>query len=257
MMAQDQDRLAVTKDPREIRRMFDAISPTYDLLNHLLSLNCDVRWRRFAAAKLVRPDVKSMLDVCAGTGDLALALQRRARELDAAPCILAADFSPAMIALARNKFRAATTGRAPETLIADTLNLPFAADSFDLVTVAFGIRNVCDLAAGLGEMVRVCRDGGHVAVLEFSTVSNPLLRWLFNLYFLRVLSAIGRLVSGTHAYTYLPRSVQRFPPRGEFMAMLGQAAGGNIDRFPLSFGIAALYVADVKKDKSAGEDGAR
>jgi demethylmenaquinone methyltransferase / 2-methoxy-6-polyprenyl-1,4-benzoquinol methylase len=237
--------------------MFDAISPTYDFLNHLLSLNCDVRWRRFAAAKLMCSSIRSVLDVCAGTGDLALALQRRAHETDTAPSIHAADFSPAMIALAQNKFRAATPRPCPEPLIADTLHLPFKPDSFDLVTVAFGIRNVCDLAAGLGEMVRVCRDGGRVAVLEFSTVSNPLLRGLFNLYFLRILPAVGRLISGTRAYTYLPKSVQQFPAHGEFVAMLERAAGGRVERFPLSFGIAALYVADVRKSQAADKDKAQ
>ena len=245
-----EDALVATKAPRDIRGMFHDISRTYDFLNHLLSLNTDRRWRRFVARRLVTPDVRDVLDVCSGTGDLALAIAEQAVRVGGAPRVVGSDFTPSMMAIARDKFvrAAARSAVTPRPSVGDTMRLPFPYARFDLVTVAFGIRNVSDTAAGLAEMVRVCRTGGRVAVLEFSQPRNALLRGAYNLYFFTVLPWVGRIISGSRAYTYLPKSVARFPDGDEFARMLGAAAGGGVERHPLTFGIATLYVATVRRD---------
>lgn len=245
-----EDALVATKAPRDIRGMFHDISRTYDFLNHLLSLNTDRRWRRFVARRVVTPDVREVLDVCSGTGDLALAIADQAVRVGAAPRIVGSDFTPSMMAIARDKFGRASARSAvtPLPSVGDTMRLPFPDARFDLVTVAFGIRNVSDTAAGLGEMARVCRTGGRVAVLEFSQPRNALMRRAYNLYFFTVLPWVGRLISGSRAYTYLPKSVARFPDGDGFARMLGAAAGGPVETHPLTFGIATLYVATVRRD---------
>ena len=245
-----EDALVATKAPRDIRGMFHDISRTYDFLNHLLSLNTDRRWRRFVARRVVTPDVREVLDVCSGTGDLALAIAEQAVRVGAAPRIVGSDFTPSMMAIARDKFgrTAARSAVTPLPSVGDTMRLPFPDARFDLVTVAFGIRNVSETAAGLAEMARVCRTGGRVAVLEFSQPRNALMRRAYNLYFFTVLPWVGRLISGSRAYTYLPKSVARFPDGDGFARMLGAAAGGPVETHPLTFGIATLYVATVRRD---------
>ncbi len=240
-MTLNEDALVQSKSPAEIRGMFRDISPSYDFLNHLLSGNTDRRWRRFVARQVVRADTRAILDVCSGTGDLALALARRARELGAEPLVVGSDFTPAMMRIGRDKFLAAAGAAMPS--VGDTMRLPFPDCRFDVVTVAFGIRNVADPRAGLREMARVCRPGGTLAVLEFSHPANPLLRRLYYFYFFTVLPWVGRLISGSRAYTYLPKSVAKFPDRAEFSALLAEIAGGETKAFPLTFGIATLYVA--------------
>jgi demethylmenaquinone methyltransferase/2-methoxy-6-polyprenyl-1,4-benzoquinol methylase len=225
--------------------MFHDIAPTYDRLNHLLSLNVDKRWRRFTAEKVVTPDQTRILDVCSGTGDLALAFAARASELGVQPLILSSDFTPAMCQLAKKKF-AGDAGRL-RPLAADTTTLPFQDNSFDLVGVAFGIRNVVDLRGALKEMVRVCRGGGQLAILEFSHPCTPVIRQLYRFYFLRVLPMIGRIISGTPAYTYLPNSVVTFPGTVEFTTILKEATAGTVQSHRLSCGIVTLYIANVQK----------
>jgi demethylmenaquinone methyltransferase / 2-methoxy-6-polyprenyl-1,4-benzoquinol methylase len=245
-----EDTLVATKAPDDIRGMFHDISPTYDRLNHLLSLNTDKRWRRFVARKLVDEGTRDFLDVCSGTGDLALAFAERVKRLRLPAVIVGSDFTPAMMRIGRRKFAdAARTGTtAPHASVGDTLRLPFAASRFDVVGVAFGIRNVADHRAGIAEMARVCRHGGRIAILEFSQPRNPVLRGAYNLYFFRVLPWVGRMISGSRAYTYLPKSVAKFPDGDEFSAMLSGISGGEVQRHLLSFGIATLYVAHVRKD---------
>lgn len=247
-----EERLVRTKSAPEIRSMFNAISPTYDLLNHLLSLNIDTCWRRFTARKLVSKQTKDVLDVCCGTGDLTLAFARRVSAIGATARICAADFAESMVALASRKFAQEQglgkhAGCKLQPLIADTLTLPFVDSSFDLVSVAFGIRNVQNLEAGVCEMIRVCRQGGQIAVLEFSQPRYPLFHTLYNFYFFRILPAIGRLISGSRAYLYLPKSVAKFPDKDAFVALLAEKAKGPVQSFPLSFGIATLYIAQVHK----------
>lgn len=233
-------------DKREgrIRTMFGAIAPRYDLLNHLLSLNVDRYWR-WRTTRLVPPVVAAgaapILDVCTGTGDLALAYDRRAGGRLA---IVGADFCLPMLLPARRKSQQRHAADRLSFVEADTQRLPFPADHFQLVTVAFGLRNVTDTDRGLAEMVRVCQPGGRVAILEFSKPRNWLLGPLYQAYFKYILPRVGQLVSRSQdrAYSYLPASVMEFPD-GEALAVKLRGHGLTEVRFhPLTFGIATLYV---------------
>lgn len=215
--------------------MFDAISPRYDFLNHALSLNVDVLWRRRAAELCASP--KRALDVCCGTGDLALELRRRWK------CdVVGTDFAHAMLALGAQKARRESA--AIPFLQADTTRLPFADGTFDAVTVAFGIRNVHDTAAGLREMARVTRPGGRVVVLEFTLPPNPVVRPFYLLYFTRILPMIGGILSSSrnNAYNYLPDSVGKWHPPAA-LARIMEGSGLRELRWELlSLGIAAIHV---------------
>jgi demethylmenaquinone methyltransferase/2-methoxy-6-polyprenyl-1,4-benzoquinol methylase len=233
-----------TLDKREsrIRSMFGNIAPRYDLLNHLLSLNVDRYWR-WRTTRLVPPavdDPAPILDVCTGTGDLALAYDRAARGRVA---IFGSDFCLPMLLPARQKAQRRARDRV-RFVEADTQHLPFADDTFQLVTVAFGLRNVTDTQRGLAEMVRVARPGGRVAILEFSQPRHWLFGPLYRAYFRWVLPLVGQLVSRSRdkAYSYLPASVMEFPD-GEALAELLRRHGlVEVRWHPLTFGIATLYV---------------
>lgn len=227
--------------------MFDSISPTYDRLNHLLSFNIDKMWRRFAAKKLIRPEVRDVLDVCSGTGDLVLSFANRAKEVQSIPRFVSSDFTPSMTRLAKEKFEKRLAAGTVVPLVGDTMRLPFQDFSFDLVSVAFGIRNVSDFRAGLAEMVRVCRDGGEVAVLEFSHPRNPLFAALFKFYFYEVLSRVGGAISGSRAYVYLAKSVSKFPDTDEFQKIMSEISRSQVQAHRLTFGVATLYIAKIKK----------
>lgn len=240
------DGLHRTRKPAGVRAMFDRIAPTYDLLNHVLSLGTDMRWRRRAAQSLLHPGAARALDVCCGTGDMALALLRGARGASIDLAVTATDFSPEMTRLGNAKARARNVGPIGFA-VADTLNLPFPDNTFDLVTVAFGIRNVENLERGLREMKRVCRAGGRVAILEFSHPRNPLVRRLYELYFFGILPRIGQAVSGSAAYSYLPQSVASFPNHDSMKSLVSAVAGEPCEGTRLTLGIASLYVARVAK----------
>lgn len=238
-----EDHWVKSKSPEIVRDMFTNIAPTYDFLNHLLSLNIDKRWRNFTARRtLSTPGISKILDVCGGTGDMALALDRFARGNGQRPFIVSSDFTPAMMQIAKNKF--ASTSIVPS--VADTTCLPFPSDSFDLVTVAFGIRNVNDTLSGLTEMARVCKPGGQIAVLEFSRTRSRLINGGFSLYFNHILPAIGKLVTKSRAYNYLSKSVDQFPEGHAFCHLMTSASGMPTTATPLSFGIATLYVTTKK-----------
>ena len=232
-------------DKREtrIRRMFGAIAPRYDLLNHLLSLNVDRWWRR-QTTRLAPPDSADpapILDVCTGTGDLALAYDRAAGR-----ClpIIGADFCRPMLLPAREKARRRGAAGRVSFVEADAQGLPFADATFQLVTVAFGLRNVTDTDRGIREMVRVARPGGRVAILEFSRPRHWLFGRMYCLYFRRLLPVIGQLVSRSRdsAYNYLPASVMEFAD-GEALADKLRGHGlTEVRWYPLTFGIATLYV---------------
>ena len=228
-------------DKREarIRRMFGHIAPTYDLLNHLLSLNVDHYWR-WRMTRLVPPDdVGPVLDLCTGTGDLALAYDRAAR--GRVP-IVGADFCPEMLARARDKARLAR-GRI-QFVEADAQRLPFSVNQFQITAVAFGLRNVTDTDRGISEMVRVTRPGGKVAVLEFSRPRGRVTGPAYTFYFRNVLPLVGQLISRSkeNAYRYLPASVMEFPD-GDALADRLRAHGlEQVRHYPLTFGIATLYV---------------
>jgi demethylmenaquinone methyltransferase/2-methoxy-6-polyprenyl-1,4-benzoquinol methylase len=231
----------VDKRETRIRRMFGAIAPRYDLLNHLLSLNIDRLWR-WRTTRLVPPEGDApILDLCTGTGDLALAYDRAAR--GRVP-IVAADFCHEMLVRAEAKTRRRHADGRIHTVEADAQRLPFANDQFQIATVAFGLRNVTDTDRGLAEMVRVTRPGGRVAILEFSRPRHWLFGRLYRFYFTHVLPTVGQLVSRSRddAYRYLPASVQEFPD-GEALAERLRGHGLTAVRwYPFTFGIATLYV---------------
>ncbi len=224
---------------RWVRRMFGSVARRYDLLNHLLSFNLDRVWRRrtvnAVSAILTRPGVR-VLDLCCGTGDLVLALGSRA-----SGAVWGCDFSAPMLAIARRKLLAA--GRPFALLEADAMKLPFAVASLDLVTVAFGFRNLADYRAGLREMARVLRPGGVAAILEFSQPSNRVMAPLYTGYSRWVLPAVGRAVSGSpDAYAYLPESVRRFPGREDLARQMREAGFGGVTFRTMTAGIVALHI---------------
>jgi demethylmenaquinone methyltransferase / 2-methoxy-6-polyprenyl-1,4-benzoquinol methylase len=223
---------------RRVREMFSGIAPRYDLLNHLLSLRFDSVWRkrvaRRYAALLARADAR-VLDLCCGTGDLAIALGR-----NSAARITGVDFSHEMLALARGKAAAA---KLPiEFVEADALRLPFGDGTFDLVTTAFGFRNLANYGEGLKEIRRVLRAGGEIAILEFCEPRGKIFGGLYRFYFRRILPGVGGVISGdSAAYSYLPRSVGRFPGPEE-LAELMDANGFEKVQFQLwTGGIVALH----------------
>jgi len=218
-----------------VRGMFTAIAPRYDLLNHLLSLNCDRLWRRRAIARLgwERAPSGRYLDLCAGTLDLAATLARRPGFQGT---VVGADFVVPMLALGRHKApRLAPVG-------ADALTLPFSDGAFDGAMVAFGVRNLADLDRGLAEAARVVRPGARLVVLEFATPTFAPFRAAYLFYFRRVLPAIGRFVSQhTTAYSYLPESVLRFPTPAELTSRITGAGFRDVRCDLLTGGIVAIH----------------
>ncbi len=227
-----------TRHGRSVAAMFSAIAPTYDLLNHLLSLNTDRRWRDRAVRRLAPRPGERFLDLCTGTGDLALAVLARERGC----AVVGADFSRPMLLRAARK--AARAGAPLPLVEADALALPFRDGSFDGVAVAFGVRNFEELDRGLFEMARVLRLGGRVLLLEFSQPRGSLFGFLYRIYFTRGLPLVGRLVSrDAHAYRYLPATVQGFPPPPVLTCHLEAAGFGSVTHLPLTGGIATLTEA--------------
>lgn len=236
-----------TRHGRAVADMFTAIASTYDLLNHLLSLNVDRHWRNVTVRALALGREGLVLDLCTGTGDLALTLAKRTGAR-----VVGADFSPGMLAVARDKI-ARRKLRLP-LVRADALALPFATASFSGVMVAFGVRNFEDLDAGLREMARVLRPGGKLAVLEFSSPDRSLFGRLYQFYFRRVLPLIGRTISGTPGpYTYLPATVEGFPDAPAFAGKLRAAELEVLEQRRLTGGIATLHLA--RKAGGAGPSG--
>jgi demethylmenaquinone methyltransferase/2-methoxy-6-polyprenyl-1,4-benzoquinol methylase len=232
---------AVDKREDRIRGMFGHIAPSYDFLNHLLSLNIDRYWR-WRTTRLVPPTgPEPVLDLCTGTGDLALAYDRAAG--GGAP-IVGADFCRPMLERAIAKAaRAHAEGRI-RFVEADAQHLPFPDDHFQIAAVAFGLRNVTDTDRGIAEMVRVTRPGGRVAILEFSQPRGWLFGRLYRFYFRRILPLLGQMISRSKdsAYRYLPQSVMEFPD-GEALAERLRGQGLTEVRWhPFTFGIATLYV---------------
>jgi demethylmenaquinone methyltransferase/2-methoxy-6-polyprenyl-1,4-benzoquinol methylase len=233
--------MTLDKSAARVQEMFGEIAARYDFLNRMLSFGIDQRWRR-RTVKLVPPEGDApILDVCTGTADLALAYWRSSRGKTP---IVGTDFCQPMLEIARRKCRRAGAEAQVTLLDADTVHLPFADDTFQIVCVAFGLRNVSDTDAGLREMARVCRLGGRVAVLEFSTPTAWPLGSLYGWYFHRVLPRIGQaLARNTQgAYNYLPASVGGFPQAGALAKRMRAAGLSEVWLRPLTFGIATLYV---------------
>ncbi len=236
--------MTVDKSSSRIQTMFGEIAGRYDLLNRVLSLGIDRWWRR-RTVRLVPPvGTAPILDVCTGTADLALAYWRAGR---GNVSVVGTDFCRPMLDVGRKKCRRAAG--AVTLLEADTLELPFVDNTFQIVCVAFGLRNVNDTDAGLREMTRVCQQAGRVAVLEFSTPTVWPLGAIYAWYFRHVLPRIGQaLARNTQAaYNYLPQSVGQFP-QGEALAERMRTAGLQNVRFhPLTFGVATLYIGEKPK----------
>jgi demethylmenaquinone methyltransferase/2-methoxy-6-polyprenyl-1,4-benzoquinol methylase len=226
--------------------MFGEIAGRYDLLNHLLSLGIDRSWRR-NMVHLAPPldGAGPILDVCTGTADLALAYWRASRKMSAV-CVLGTDFCKPMLKIGIDKCRNMAPDRRVKLIQADTIQLPFPDEMFQIVSVAFGLRNISDAQRALGEMVRVCRPRGRVAVLEFSMPRTWPLRLLYNWYFHHILPRIGQSLArnSRQAYNYLPESVDRFP-QGDSLVRLMLAAGlKQVSVHPFTFGIATLYIGE-------------
>lgn len=223
------------QDARYVRQAFAGIARRYVLTNHVLSMGTDVLWR-IKTARLVASFAPSrVLDLATGSGDLALAIQRACPQAQ----VLGADFSvPMMREAQRQKFE--------KLIAADALALPIADDAFDVVTVAFGLRNMASWPAALREMHRVLRPGGHLVVLDFSLPQTPLFRAPYLFYLKRVMPRIAGLLTGKRdAYEYLCGSIERFPSGKQMEALLSECGFTNPVSCPLSFGIATLYSASA------------
>ena len=230
---------------RAVREMFTSIAPRYDLLNHVLSFNVDrIWWWRTARTFqniLSRKDAR-VLDLCCGTGDMTFALHRRAEN---SPRIVGADFSHAMLQRALVKSSRSSSGNDRISTLgwveADALNLPFPDEHFDLVTSAFGFRNLADYDAGLREIARVLRSGGEFGILDFGEPQG-MTGSLYRFYFNQILPRVGTLISGVRGpYAYLPASVERFPQPEEMIARMRGAGFRDAAWTPYTFGIAGLY----------------
>jgi len=220
-----------------VREMFSSIAPRYDLLNHVLSMNVDRLWWNRTARSfreiLQRPGVQ-VLDLCCGTGDMTFALYRR---MASSGQLWGADFSHPMLVRAREK-----SGRRNVRWVeADALHLPFGQDTFQLVTAAFGFRNLANYDHGLAEIHRVLAPGGEAGILDFGEPKGMVGR-LYRIYFRQVLPRVGTLISGVRGpYAYLPASVQRFPPPDEMLERMRAAGFWDVSWTPYTFGIAGLY----------------
>ncbi|MEM6329241.1 MAG: bifunctional demethylmenaquinone methyltransferase/2-methoxy-6-polyprenyl-1,4-benzoquinol methylase UbiE [Planctomycetota bacterium] len=235
---------AIDKSGDRVKRMFGEIAPRYDLLNHLLSANVDRYWR-WRTTKLVPPVVSPgaapLLDLCTGTGDLALAYDRAA---GGKLKIVAADFCEGMLDIGRQKGERRGRNDHIDWVVADTQDLPFDSNAYQLVTAAFGLRNVADTDRGLREMARVTQPGGRVAVLEFTTPRRQPLRSIYGWYFRNVLPRIGQTLmrNDSAAYEYLPESVGQFYEYEQLTTRMEAAGLDDVRYYPLTLGVATLYV---------------
>ncbi|MBE6241725.1 MAG: bifunctional demethylmenaquinone methyltransferase/2-methoxy-6-polyprenyl-1,4-benzoquinol methylase UbiE [Bacteroidales bacterium] len=222
-----------------IRRLFDNIAPDYDRLNHILSLNIDKRWRKKAVRQIAdeeRP--MKVLDVACGTADFTIEI---ARKVATGSEVIGVDISEGMMAVGREKI--AKAGVDAELSTADCEALPYPDGRFDRISVGFGVRNFEHLETGLSEMFRVLSPGGKLVILELSVPSNRIIRWCYKLYFLKILPAVGGLISGDRgAYEYLPASVLRFPALDKFIQMMKSAGFDTVEHTPFTFGICRMYV---------------
>lgn len=222
-----------------VKKMFDNIAPDYDKLNHILSLNIDKNWRKKAVRELAdesRP--LNVLDVACGTGDFTIEIARKAPE---GSTVVGVDISDGMISVGLEKL--AKLGIDATLKVADCEALPYEDNTFDRISVGFGVRNFEHLELGLSEMYRVLTPGGKLVILELSVPSNAFIRWCYKLYFLKILPFIGGLVSGDRsAYEYLPASVLRFPAPDKFMAIMKSAGFDIVEHKALTLGVCRMYI---------------
>ena len=239
-----------------IKNLFSVIARHYDFLNTLLSLKRDKSWRHETVKVSDVKPASKVLDVCTGTGELALAYSDK---IGAEGFVIGSDFCFEMLVIGDKKLQqpvGAVSNRTTNFLAADTLILPFLDNTFDVVSVGFGIRNVVDLEMGIREMTRVAAPGGRVVILEFTQPVNPLFRSLYYFYFTKILPFIGNLISRNKddAYGYLPRSVMKFPDCDALKAVMEQCGLTDVQFFRKTFGIVAIHVGK-KPDKASSESG--
>lgn len=224
----------------QVETMFNNIAPTYDRLNHILSLGVDVYWRNIAIKRLKKFNPQTILDIACGTGDFSFAALKANPET-----IIGIDISEEMLEIGRKKILAKNLSGKMQFLKGDSENLQFQENSFDAVTVAFGVRNFENLQAGLKEMCRVLKPGSPVVILEFSKPRKFPVKQLFNLYFKTICPLIGRLISKDKAaYKYLSKSVSTFPDGDDFLNELEMAGFKNTKSIRLTFGVCSLYTAE-------------
>ncbi len=226
----EEERIAVVK------RIFNTVTPHYDLLNRLMSARRDVRWRRFTMKRIPK-DARLVLDVATGTGDLAIEI---AGNLTAQ--VVGADFVPKMMEVAKEKTSKQDLSQRISYVAADANTLPFPSRVFDVATMAFGLRNIPNPKTALAEMARVVKSGGKVMVLEMTFPRNMKLRWFFQWYLNNVIPLVGRIISGdAGAYTYLPDSIQHFLHPDELTALYKEVGLVSVKAFPLTFGLTYLH----------------
>ena len=226
-------------DKNFVRSMFNNIAPTYDKLNHILSLNIDKIWRKKAVKRIcknLRNSEAHVLDVACGTADSSIALAKAG-----IPFVTGIDISEGMIKVGAEKIKSLNLDNI-NFKVEDCENLSFEDNSFDSAFIAFGIRNFEDKKKGLNELRRVLKDNGHLLILELSVPQNKILLSLYKLYFLHILPFIGKKISGdSKAYTYLPNSVMNFPKPKEFMAIMEECGFKNVKQKALTFGLCRIY----------------
>ena len=245
-MTDGQGTLGRDKQPQRIAGMFDAIAPRYDLLNHLLSGGLDLRWRQKAVRALALRGGETVLDLCTGTADLAIA---SATASPGAGAVVGVDFAGEMLRLGHGKLAGRGLWGRVGLVQGDAMRIPLASASVDAVTVAFGIRNVERPEEAFADVFRVLRPGGRFAILEFGVPRLPGVRQAYLAYFRHVLPRIGSLVSGHNsAYAYLPASVGSFPEPAQVMASLAATGFSHVKADSLSLGIVYLYSA-LKPDQ--------
>ena len=222
-----------------IRKLFDNIAPDYDRLNHILSLNIDKGWRKKAVREIADVDKSlKVLDVACGTADFTIEI---AKKIAPESEVTGVDISEGMMAIGREKIKKA--GVSADLSVADCEALPYQDNTFDRISIGFGVRNFENLEIGLSEMFRVLVPGGKLVILELSIPSNAFIRWCYKLYFLKILPTIGGLVSGNRgAYEYLPASVLRFPTPDKFVEMMKAAGFSPVEHTQMTFGICRMYI---------------
>jgi len=231
--------------PQSIRNLFDHIAPRYDLLNHLLSLRQDLYWRKRAIREL-RGFEGWILDIATGTADVAIEIIRQDRHLRT---VFGLDFSEPMIQRARQKIIRKGLVQTIHLSLGDALSLPFRENTFTASVMAFGLRNIVKKQEALSEMVRVVKRGGKVVILEFTYPQKGLMRWLYPLYFKKVLPWIGGLVSGDKgAYTYLPESVLHFQKAKDYEEIMKRSGLLNVTSCQLTGGVASI-ISGIKKNR--------
>jgi len=247
----DVESTPVNKDSTRVRRMFASIAGRYDLLNHLLSLNIDKAWRSFTTRTVPPEPGVPVLDCCTGTADLAIAYDKAGGGKSP---VVGSDFCREMLLIGNKKVHKARAAERITLIEGDTQRLPLPSDRFGVVTVAFGLRNVADTAKGIDEMIRVARPGGKVAILEFSRPRGAVLGRMYLVFFRRVLPKVGQALAPNrdNAYEYLPASVLQFPDGKEMLDLLESRGLTQTKRYPLTFGIATLYVG--VKPAAGGSD---